>query len=78
MLPPVEIDAFAVLLVGGLDRLREQLAEGAEVRGHDREHAGERSEPDDVDPDQRPDQRVDAADGVEAAADRKAEQTSSA
>ena len=37
-------------------------------RCQDRQHAGERAEADDVDPDQRPDQRIDAADGVEPAA----------
>ena len=35
-------------------------------RRHDREHAGEGAEADDVDPDQRPDQRVDAADACRA------------
>ena len=62
------------LLVGGLDRLGEQLAERAEIRHRDRQHAGERAEADDVDPDQRPDQRIDAADRIEKAAHRKADE----
>jgi len=55
-------DAFDLLAVSGLDRLGEQLAERAEIRHRNREHAGEGTETDDIDPDQRPDQRVDAAD----------------
>ena len=55
------------LAVGGLDGFGIELAEGAEIAGHDGEHAGEGAEPDDIDPDQRPDQRIDAADRVERA-----------
>ena len=66
-------DTLDLLLVGGLDRLGEQLAERAEIRDRDRQHAGKRAEADDVDPDQRPDQRIDAADRIEETAHRKAE-----
>jgi hypothetical protein len=47
--------------VGRLNGLGHQLTERAYVRRHDGQCAGERSEPDDVDPDQSPDQRIDAA-----------------
>src|SRR5690606_11994928 len=53
------------LAVGGLDRFREELAEAADVGGHDGQRAGEGSEAHDIDPDQCPDQDVDAADRVE-------------
>ena len=68
-------DALDLLLVGGLDRFGEQFAERAKIRHRNRQHAGERPEADDVDPDQRPDQRIDAADRIEKAANRKAEDT---
>ena len=67
-------DAFDLLLVGGLDRLREQFAERAEIRHRNRQHAGERAEADDIDPHQRPDQRIDAADRIQEPAHRKAQQ----
>ena len=57
-------DALDLLPVGGLDGFGEQFAERAEIRHRDRQHAGERTETDDIDPDQRPDQRVDAADRI--------------
>ena len=66
-------DALDLLLVGGLDRFGEQFAERAEIRHRNRQHAGKGAKTDDVDPDQRPDQRVDAADRIEEAADRKPE-----
>ncbi len=62
------------LAVGGLDRFGEQLAECTEIRGRDRQYAGKRAEADDVDPHKRPDQGVDAADRIEEAASRKAQQ----
>jgi hypothetical protein len=52
--------------VGRLDDFREQLAERAEIRSGDREHAGKRAKADHFNPDQRPDQRVDPAHGVKA------------
>ncbi len=58
-------DAFDFLLVRGLDGFGKQLAERAEIRRRDGEHAGERAEADDIDPDQRPDQRIDTANTVE-------------
>ncbi len=64
-------DTFDLLLVGALDRLGEQFAERAEIRHGNREHARERAEAYDIDPDQRPDQRVDAADRVQETAYRK-------
>ena len=60
-------DTLARLAVDGLDRLGEQLAEIADIGGHDRQHARERTKSYHVDPDQRPDQDVDAADGIERA-----------
>ena len=67
-------DALDLLPVGGLDRLGKQFAERAEIRHRDRQHAGERAETDDIDPDQRPDQRIDAADRIEKPAHRKADE----
>ena len=61
------------LRAGCLDRLGKKLAESAEIGNRDREHAGKRSEPDDSDKHQRPDQCVDAADRVEASADQEAQ-----
>ena len=63
--------AFDRLAVGGLDRLGKQFAECAEIRGRDRQHAGKRPQADDVDPHQRPDQDVDAADRIEEAGSRR-------
>jgi hypothetical protein len=58
-----------------LDGLGHQLAERADVRRHDGQCAGERPEPDDVDPYQCPDQRIDAAQCVEASSAQKMAQT---
>ncbi len=57
-------DALGRLAVHGLDRLGIKLAERADVACHDREHAGEGAEAHDIDPYERPDQRVDPADGI--------------
>ena len=66
-------DALDLLPVGGLDRLGKQFAERAEVGQRDRQHTGKRAEANDVDPHQRPDQRIDTADGIEETAHRKAQ-----
>ena len=66
-------DTLDLLLVGRLDRLGEQFAERAEVTHRNRQHAGKGAKTDDVDPHQRPDQRIHAADRIEEAADRKPE-----
>ncbi len=60
-------DALDLLLVGAFNGLGEQFAQGAEIRHRDGEHAGKRAETDDIDPHQRPDQRVDAADRIQEA-----------
>src|SRR3954454_10950495 len=67
-------DALDLFPVGGLDRLGKQFAERTEVRQRDLQHPGKRAETDDVDPHQRPDQRVDTADGIEEPAYREANQ----
>ena len=63
---------FPRTLLGGFDRFRKQLAERAGIGHRDRENSRKRPEADDADKDQRPDQGVDTADGVEAAADGEA------
>ncbi len=66
-------DALDLLLVRTFNGLGEQLAECAEIRHRNRQHAGKGTETDDIDPDQRPDQRIDAADGIEKSPHRKTE-----
>ena len=66
-------DALDLFLVGSLDGFGKQFAERAEIGQRNRQHAGKRAEANDVDPHQRPDQRIDAADGIERAAHRKAQ-----
>ena len=68
-------DALNLLFVGSLDRLREQFAERAEIRHRNRQHTGKGTKTDDVDPHQRPDQRVYPADRIEEASDRKPKDT---
>ncbi len=58
-------NAFDLLAIGTLDCFREQFPECAEIRCRDRQHAGKRSKSNNVDPHQRPDQRVDAADRIQ-------------
>ena len=67
-LPPAPTDPFDGLLVGSLDGLRKQLSEAAEIAADDGKNAGKWTQSHDADPDQRPDQGIDAADGIEAAA----------
>src|SRR5512132_612657 len=59
--------ALSRSLIGGLDRLRKQLAEGTEIRSRNGQHAREWSKSDDVDEDQRPDQDIDATEDIEHA-----------
>jgi hypothetical protein len=72
--PARRAHSFRLLLVGRFNDLRKQLAERAEIRGGDRQHPGERAKADHVDPDQSPDQRVDATHGVKEALDREAQE----
>src|ERR1700688_872667 len=66
---------FPGALFGGSDRFRKQLAERAGIGDRDGENPREWPEADDPDEDQRPDQGVDAADGIEAAAYGEANDT---
>ncbi len=61
------LDALDRLVVSVLDGLGEQLAENGQVRRHDGENARKGPEANDIDPDERPDERIDASDRVERA-----------
>ena len=49
------LDLFFVRI---LDRIGEQLAQRAKISGHHRQNPRKRPQPDDPNPDQRPDQRI--------------------
>ena len=59
------LERFERAVVDILDRLREELAEHAGAVDRERQHAGERAEPDRGDEDQREDDLVDAAHHVQ-------------
>ena len=63
--PPTGQHALHRPVVGGFDRLRHQLGQRREIGAGDGQRPGERAQPDHVDPDQRPDQRVHAAHAVQ-------------
>ncbi len=65
-------DTLDLLPICGLDRLRKELAERSAIGDRDGEHSSERPKADDVDPDQRPDQDIDAADRIQEPANGKA------
>ena len=67
-MPPVDMTPSTGLLSAASIASENSLPNAPKSADSDREHAGEGAEPDDIDPDQRPDQRVDAADRVEEAA----------
>ncbi|MDT4848800.1 hypothetical protein FQZ97_829010 [compost metagenome] len=57
------------LLIGAFNGFREQFAECAEIRAGNCENTGEWSESHHRYPDQRPDQRIDATNGIEETTD---------
>ena len=63
--------AFHRFAVCRLQRFREQFPEGPDIGRHDRQHTGKGAEANHIDPDQRPDQRVDAAHHIQTAAGEK-------
>ena len=67
-------NSLDLLLVRAFNGLGEQLSERAEVRHRNRQHTGKGTETNNIDPDQRPDQCIDAPDRIEQPPYRKAEE----